>query len=86
MDIKKLDRCMKRYDLDDIDIQTTTAEISIINKVNRGIYVTVKKNHWKSPTTTLCEAISLYMRLETGMAECVSDVETIQQSASVRSR
>jgi hypothetical protein len=85
MDIKKLERCMKRYDLGDISIQTTPAEITIVSNDNRGRYATVKKKSWLSPTATLCEAISLYMRLESGIAACVADHETIQQSASARS-
>lgn len=67
MNIKKLEACMRRYDLGDLCIQTTAREISIICKENRGRYATVKKRPWRSPTSTLCSAIELYMKLEKGL-------------------
>ena len=81
MNIKKLEKCMRRYDLGDLTIQSTPAEISIICNDNRGRYATVKKKSWVSPTETLCQAITLYMRLEDGISACVIDIKDVNQSA-----
>ncbi len=74
---------MRRYDRGDISIQSTPAEISIICNDNRGRYATVKKKAHISPTETLCQAITLYMKLDVGLNLSVVDASEINQSERV---